>query len=344
MKRNLLYYGALGMIMSIPAYATLETDQLPTSKAYTDAQLNTVQDAFAGLGENKLMTYPTTAGGTPGSRDIVTTLGTPNASGDYTNTTDTTVATRGAINTGLSNKQDTLHGTSGYAVLGTGTAGTLSEKAIYGTGTQFEDALIETGTLNQAVIDAVNSELTLVNENGQPDSNGTLWKIADSLTLLTIANPVIDMLNALVNTRGTGKCFKLLATGSVDAGTCTSTPSKCGDWGATFEYNNETVQISGISACSTVDEGLSRGDVATNQSQIDTDYTTTGNTAPNTNPPGKYCYCKMETAAGEPAESRWVFRNSYSSSFECASNCTSHCAHYVRNRSDFKSAVFGSVQ
>lgn len=162
----------------------------PTSVNYVEDKLATVQDSFAGLGTNKLMTYPTTAGGTPGSRDIVTTLGTPNATtGIYSNTIDTTVATRGAINTGILIKQNTLHGTQDYVVTGTGTPGTLGEKAIYSAQNQFNDALVETGTVNTAVINAVNSELVQVNENGVQDSNGTLWQIADTLPLVSTGVP-----------------------------------------------------------------------------------------------------------------------------------------------------------
>lgn len=194
MKRYFILGVCLALVASGASYAdNAPSDaKTPTSMAYVTSQLDTVQNSFAGNGANKLMTYPTTAGGTPGSRDIVTTLGTPNAAGQYTNTTDNTIATRGAVLAGINAKQDTLTGTSGYAVLGTGTDGVVDEKAIYGAQTQFNTALVETGTLNSAVIAAVNSELIRVNENGVADPNGTLWKLNDALTLLTTGNAGIS--------------------------------------------------------------------------------------------------------------------------------------------------------
>ena len=142
----------------------------PTSKSYVDSKMNALQPNFSGLGNSKLMTYGTTDGAV-GARDIVTELGT--------STTANSVPTRGAINTALNTKQPTMNGTSGYVATNTGTPGVLGEKAVYGGVTKMADALVDAQTLNNAVINAVNSELIQVDAG---------WRIntVDNLTLLPI--------------------------------------------------------------------------------------------------------------------------------------------------------------
>ena len=163
------------------------TNNIPTSQSYVDAGVDGLQNKFAGLGANKLMTYPTGTGGTPGSRDIVTTLGTPDATtGVYSNTTDTTIPTTGAVKTGVNAKQNKVNGTADYVMTGTGTAGTVGQKAVYGNTTQFNDALIEVGTVNSAIVDAVNSELTQVDENDTPSATGLFWRVNNVANIVTL--------------------------------------------------------------------------------------------------------------------------------------------------------------
>ena len=164
------------------------TNAIPTSQSYVTTEINKLQNKFAGSGANKLMTYPSQLGGTPGSRDIVTTLGTPNATtGDYSNTTDTTIATTGAINTAIDAKQSSATGTPDYVMTYTATAGTTGEKAIYNASTAaFTDALVDATTLNTAVANAVNAEFTRVDKTGNPSNSGSLWQINSTVpTLIT---------------------------------------------------------------------------------------------------------------------------------------------------------------
>ena len=54
---------------------------------------------------------------------------------------------------------------------------------------------------------------------------------------------------------------------------------------------------------------------------------------------GLYCWCKMTS----PAVSLWVFRYSLGSASECASACALYCGNRVRDHSDFRAGLFGSV-
>lgn len=307
-----------------------------TSKKYTDAQLATRQPTIAGNGADKLMLFSDTIDGAVLSRDIVTTLGTPDSNGLYSNTDADSAATRGAINTGLNRKQGIVIGQPTQVTRYTGTAGIVGSKPVYNSTSQYGTALIQADTLNAAVTNAVNSELTQIDETGTPSSTGTLWRINDNVTLLAAGVAPMDLL-ALVNVTGMGHCYKKLSDGTVSAGTCTTAPSGYGNWGTTFDVNGETVQVNGISACGTVNESLSQGGIPTNQSGVQADYVTSGSGATaNPNPPGGYCYCKVnDSAAG------WVFAYSNSVS-SCASNCAGSCASYVRNISGFRGAVFGA--
>ena len=89
-------------------------------------------------------------------------------------------------------------------------------------------------------------------------------------------------------------------------------------WTTIFPYGN----VSGVAVCN--DTGGSYA-VASNSEQYETG--------------GVKCWCKMT----HPAVSRWVFYYSYSSASGCADYCANICGHAVRDASDFRSGVFGSV-
>ena len=54
---------------------------------------------------------------------------------------------------------------------------------------------------------------------------------------------------------------------------------------------------------------------------------------------GVHCWCKMLS----PGRSAWVYSIESSSASDCASSCAAYCGARVRNRSDFRSALFGSA-
>ena len=135
-------------------FAYAANENVPTSKKFVDAALAQKQPKFDGLGNDKLMLYSNTTDGVVASRDIVTTLGN--------STSADSVPTVGAINAGLATKQDILNGDAGWVAENTGIAGAVTQKPIYSATNNYSNALVEVETLNNAVINAVNSELTVV--------------------------------------------------------------------------------------------------------------------------------------------------------------------------------------
>ncbi len=95
--------------------------------------------------------------------------------------------------------------------------------------------------------------------------------------------------------------------------------SNPGEWCVTFPNN---MVVSGVAVCNNTAGTYA---VASNDEQTETG--------------GVKCWCKMT----DPAVSRWVFCRSYSSASVCSNLCAYVCGDDVRNRSDFRSVVFGSV-
>ena len=302
---------------------------IPTSKSYTDAQLDAHQPQFANLGNNKLMTYGTTDGAV-GGRDIVTTLGS--------STTATTVPTNGAIRTGLNTKQNGLHGPNGWVAINTGDNGVLGQKPVYSITNNYGHALVEVSTLNDAVIAAVNSELTEVPNVG--------WQINTVSSMPTLSTRAAPTLNAATN--GTGYCFRRLNGQEDQDGTCSAATlstlggsgNMSGLWGAVMPYGD----IVGRSVCST--ETGSYGvatSTAVQESALDAEFVAqTGAGTPEATK--RQCWCKMESVDGYPAVSRWVFANSVSSASACADVCAYYCGYFVQDYSAFRSGLFNSVQ
>lgn len=301
---------------------------IPTSKSYVDTGLNAKQPKFENLGNNKLMLYSNTTDGATLSRDIVTTLGT--------NTSATTVPTRGAIVTGINTKQNTLNGTAGWVVENTGTAGSVKARPVYSTTNNYKTALVEAEDLNQIIIDAVNSELTQV-------ANG--WQINSSVTLPTLRT----LLNLDASINGTSYCYRRLNGSTGDNGTCNATTlatlgtggNRSGLWGAVFPYGD----IVGKSVCSTTSGANNTAATAAQESSLTTEFNAQTGVGTSALSDGQgNCWCKMESVGGEPAVSRWVFLGSVSSASDCAGSCAFYCGISVPSNSDFRSGVFGSVQ
>ena len=155
------------------ASAVFADNSSVTSKKYVDDLMSGYQGKLPGSGANKLMIYDDEDG--IGEKSIETTL----VSGA------TGVPTVGAVKTGLDGKQDTITGTAGYVMTGTGNAGEVGEKPIYSTTIRDEDSLVTAESVNSGVINAVNHSLRRVNANGELDNNGTLWEIADTVVALS---------------------------------------------------------------------------------------------------------------------------------------------------------------
>ena len=156
------------------ASAVFADNSSVTSKKYVDDLMSGYQGKLPGSGANTLMIYDDETG--IGEKSIAATLGNSASA--------VSVPTVGAVKTGLDGVQDTITGTAGYVMTGTGTPGEVGERAIYSADTNYSDALVTAETVNTGVINAVNNSLRRVNENGDLDSNGTLWEINTSLFAL----------------------------------------------------------------------------------------------------------------------------------------------------------------
>ena len=147
-----------------------------TSKKYVDDFMAGYQNKIPGSGADKLMIYDDSSDGI-GEKNIVSSLGS--------NTSATDVPNVGAVKAGMDGKQDTINGTAGYVMTGTGNAGSVGERAIYGTAV-YSNSLVTAETVNTGVTNAVNSSLIRVDANGNPSNTGTLWEINTDLYALGV--------------------------------------------------------------------------------------------------------------------------------------------------------------
>ena len=313
----------------------------PTSKSYTDSQMNSKQPAFSGLGNSKLMTYGTTDGAV-GSRDIVTTLGD--------STTANTVPTLGAINTALNTKQNTMNGTAGWVAENTGTAGSLKAKPVYSTTNNYKTALVTASDLNQIVTDAVNSELIQVDETGTASSTGTLWKLNDVANLIL---PTLRLLLPDSSINSTSYCYRNLSGTNDSNGDCNaatlstlgSSGNKSGLWGVVFPYGD----MVGKSVCSATQGTKYTAATDAQNTSLNNEFSAQSGVGTNALSDSQInCWCKMDSINGAPAVSRWVFYATYINleASYCAENCAFDCVMSVDMdpTSTFRAAMFNSVQ
>jgi len=146
-------------VVSAGAYAAGEN--IPTSRAYVDSNVSTKQGILqTQSSDNVAVTFPTTVGGTPGTRTINTSLGS--------STSDTTLVTTGAINTGLNLKQAKINGTANTVVTYTGSSGGTSSKAVYNSSNAYSGqsgSLTEAQHVNAAIQNGFNAHLTCANND-----------------------------------------------------------------------------------------------------------------------------------------------------------------------------------
>ena len=157
--------------------AVLADSSSVTSKKYVDDFMAGYQNKIPGSGADKLMIYDDTDG--IGAKQIVSSLGD--------DTSATNIPDVGAVKDALDGKQDTINGTPGYVMTGMGTnrPGEVGERAIYGM-TFYGNSLVTAENVNDGVINAVNSSLIRVDENGNPSDSGTLWEINTDLFALGV--------------------------------------------------------------------------------------------------------------------------------------------------------------
>ena len=158
MKTKLILAGTAALAISTAAYA--EGENVVTSKQYVDTEVAKKQNDIGKQNSaNIVVTYPTTVGGTTGTREIATELGD-----------DTKLVTRGAVNTALNTKEDNITGTNGnvatYASSGLNSTG----KAIYSNSGTYsaaqQAALIQAGDVNSGIAAGFNAHITCSNCGG----------------------------------------------------------------------------------------------------------------------------------------------------------------------------------
>ena len=226
----------------------------------------------------------------------------------------------------------------------TGAAGTIGERGIYNDASSYDattdaDKIITASALRGAVS---NISTTTTSKLTCYDNDCTLWNIGTQTAYgIDAATAIMAMLNVLVDTNGTGTCYKRLSDGTVTAGTCINQPTNYGDWGVTFTYNGETVQINGISVCSSID--FNGGYVVSNnqvQVAVQSEYESAIANAPTTSPVGNHCYCKVTDPIGNTS---WVSEGVYTNGPSyCAHSCAATgCSSLFRRDSQFRRAAFG---
>lgn len=369
MKRILI--STLAVLCAIGAYA--DDKQIVTSQKYLKDELDLKLDKLEGLGANKMLMYTTTSDtthqiGTP--RDIVNTLGTK-TNGVYTDTTSNAVVERSAVKGGIDAKQDNITGkTEGYVAIYTSTPGELSEKGIYNGGTiKGSDTLVTAKTANDAIVNAVNSELTQVDATtGQPSNSGTLWRVSTGLTLLDIAaaasgggsgsgsggSSAPDLMTLIgVSEAGYGRTSNMYTGAEKDSYNMSNTIIANDPMAFAVDYGNGKGVIKGHGRCS--ETGVTTPWYSTQGYTFAADHfvnNLTNETDPDTG--GHYCYCQLDsyTASGSNTSialsTPWVFNGDLGDADSCASFCASDCEIYlwntIPNYLAFRAAVFNSVQ
>lgn len=322
---KLLKYGfnvALVLLL-VPgiAHAAESSSKMVTTQTYVDNALNTKQAKITTTGTNKLMTFGNGTGATPGSRDIVTALGT--------STSATTVPTVGPIVTAVNNKQNAVNGTADYVMTGTGTAGTLGEKPVYSATTNYTNALVTAQTINTAAATAANSELTCV------DNDCLLWQIT-GLANLSKLQTKFDMTN-LIQVNGSGICYKQASDGTLSTGTCSAEYTNSmqnGDWGVTFAIDDENIEIRGISVCYLgASEGL--GTRSSYQDSIQAYYE-----AGSMQDGDGACYCKIVS----PSNSAWIWRQKIAGGAYCRLTCAKNCGSLFQSNQSFREAMINTME
>lgn len=312
-----------------------------TTRTYVDNLLNTKQARITQTGTNKLMTFGNGTGATPGSRDIVSTLGT--------STTATTVPETGPIVVGINSKQDAVNGTANYVMTGTGTVGTVGEKPVYSATTNYTNALVTAQTINTAATDAANGEMschTYVSGQSQTPANCLLWQIVQSApTGLAIH---ID-LNTIIGADTSAIAYAATDSLGVNA------------WG-----NPQNYGIEGYSSAFAVDYGSNKG-VVTGRGACSSasgtsnyNYSTVLDSLPDTS--GGHCWCKLDgytspSGAQQSLSSRWVYLDnlgnnviSGSTQTQCENACALNCGDHLRYSSAYpvpfglQIALFNAVQ
>ena len=185
MQTKLIIAVVIGALVTLPSFAEGKDgnqnaidmgapkcgDKTVTSKQYVDSNIAKKQQIISKRNNsNTAMTFPTTTGGAPGERVINTDLGS--------STSDSGLATTGAINTALNGKQELIsNGTRGDVVLYNNAGGISGDsKGVYNSSNSYDSQptkLVEAQHVNDAVAAGFSAHITCAN----PSDGCTLWTI-----------------------------------------------------------------------------------------------------------------------------------------------------------------------
>jgi len=275
-----------------------------------------------------------------------------------------TITSKGYVDTEIDTKQLTIpvtgtnsSNTGNTVVTYTSTEGALGERELY-TGANAYDAESDADKLiTAAALNTAFTTLPTLDTNRLTCANAAcnLWAITPQTAYGASSGgnsgtgnssgSIMDILASLGDTNRL--CAKTLYVtyndpedgGGIDLGNdgnCTPQQTNYGDWGAIFTYNNETVQVNGISACSTVSGTYAQ--VASNQAQVQSDYESNMAAAPTSHPTGGNCYCKLTDP--NTSNARWVFLQE-DTSYDCSQLCADNCSSNFSAPGEFREAVSG---
>ncbi len=144
-------------------------------------------------------------------------------------------------------------------------------------------------------------------------------------------------LEKLVGAKPSGVTAMNLAKGAqFQDGTTVFTAKNYGDWGTAYEYNNELVQINGISACVGFASYVGFTDTT---GKVQYDYDAQISIAP-TNKVGGVCWCKLTDPAVKNAY--WTEIRDYEEGAACSKSCASACSKFALEMdSGWQEVLFG---
>lgn len=324
MKRIFLSFFILLSVMRL-AGAT----DVVSSEFYVQDKMDGLADVFVAQESEKIVTYPNT-NGVINEHLIKDDLGT--------STSDTGIATAGGTTEKLNTKQGVIPELPATNVVMSCGNGCVSSKAIYDAHHKFTNALVDAETLNTAVIDAVNSELTC--DSYDPVSGGCLlWRVNAATTVL----PTSLKLNT--EQKATNDCFRSLDGLKNENNSCRSSSreilgeygNKSGLFGIVFPYGD----VLGKSVCTNL---WPSGQFATAEQNIMLDNEFAAQTGVGNVNNGKRCLCKIFNVAGTPVSSDWMKNTEVASTpTYCARNCASLCGSIIWFYDATRRAIFSTI-
>jgi len=326
MKKTIAF--VFSIMAVLPVFAG--SPNVPTSEKYVDDKMDEKQNLFGKKSSDTVVVYSSQQGVT-GERAIRGDL-------DGVSLNDNAISTVGALDRrALNYKLDAFANLPSSNVMTYHDRTLVAARPIYSANTAFKDALVDAETANAAIINAIENEFTAVDANGNPDPNGTLWRLNTApVAPITIAS------NLGVNENGTGFCYKSATGAYKRRGTCSTTLYNGlanGGWGAVFSYG----EVSGISVCTSAlppdflkyaggDADYNGKYIVENQSAIQ-QYYNSGNSS------GMFCYYKMTG----PLASPWIFGGSAGSATSCSNACANMAGYNIANVTTWRSVTYGAL-